>query len=333
MVDAHCHLTSPGGVNYIERFRDPPAQLLRYAERNGELARGAGVAWLRDVGSPTVRDPHDGRVRALAIGIRNRWRGDVTRPRVRVAGTWLCAPGGLAKGLGIVVRNADELLAAAMRQLDHGADLVKLYVEAKDSRQSPWSPNEIRRVVAAAHARGAQVTAHASWRATARAAALGGVDAIDHGFRLDAETCAEMARRGTYLVTTLTVPRSWLRIGANHPGSYWATRAGRRYARDTLAAGEASVDLARRAGVRLAAGTDFGGGSPRANELAWEVESLVAAGLEPWRALGAATWRGGDLLGEPRAGRIEAGGPADFFLVDGDPLSDPATLWRVARLA
>ena len=33
-------------------------------------------------------------------------------------------------------------------------------------------------------------------------------------------------------------------------------------------------------------------------QLAWEVESLVATGMQPWQALGAATWRGGELLGE-----------------------------------
>jgi imidazolonepropionase-like amidohydrolase len=94
-----------------------------------------------------------------------------------------------------------------------------------------------------------------------------------------------------------------------------------------------SVRLARHAGVAIAAGTDFGGGSLRANQLAWEVESLVAAGLEPWEALGAATWRGGELLDEASAGVIAEGGPADFFLVHGDPLSEPAALWRVWRVA
>jgi imidazolonepropionase-like amidohydrolase len=59
----------------------------------------------------------------------------------------------------------------------------------------------------------------------------------------------------------------------------------------------------------------------------------VAAGLEPPEALAAATWRGGELLGEPEAGTIREGGPADFFLVHGDPLSDPTTLWRVWRVA
>jgi imidazolonepropionase-like amidohydrolase len=102
---------------------------------------------------------------------------------------------------------------------------------------------------------------------------------------------------------------------------------------ERLETAQESVRLAHRAGVRIAAGTDFGGGSLRANQLAWEVESLVRAGLEPWEALGAATWRGGELLSEPDAGVIREGGPADFFLVHGDPVSDPSALWRVWRVA
>jgi imidazolonepropionase-like amidohydrolase len=96
---------------------------------------------------------------------------------------------------------------------------------------------------------------------------------------------------------------------------------------------EESARIAHAAGVRIATGTDFGGGSTRGNQLAWEVEALVAAGLEPWEALGAATWRGGELLGEPDAGVLRDGGPADFSLVHGDPLSDPTTLWRVWRVS
>ena len=71
----------------------------------------------------------------------------------------------------------------------------------------------------------------------------------------------------------------------------------------------------------------------RAGQLAWEVESLVATGMQPWQALGSATWRGGELLGEPHAGRITEGARADFVLVDGDPYSDPAALWEVRRVA
>lgn len=59
-----------------------------------------------------------------------------------------------------------------------------------------------------------------------------------------------------------------------------------------------------------------------------EVETLVAAGLEPCDALAAATINGGRLLGEPGAG-VLAQGPADILLGHGDPLTDPGSRWRV----
>jgi imidazolonepropionase-like amidohydrolase len=109
--------------------------------------------------------------------------------------------------------------------------------------------------------------------------------------------------------------------------------AGERRNLERLAGAQESLRNCRAAAVSICSGTDFGGGSTRPNHMAWEVESLVEAGLEPWEALAAATWHGGELLGEPDAGVIREGGPADFFLVHGDPLSDPSSLWRVWRVA
>ena len=144
-----------------------------------------------------------------------------------------------------------------------------------------------------------KVTAHSGRLSGARAGVAGGVDAIEHGFELDADVAADMAGRGTVLVSTLAVMRSWLTFGRTTTLPRFATADGRRAIEARLERAVESVQLARRAGVAIAAGTDFGGGSLRANQLAWEVESLVAAGMEPWEALGAATWRGGELLGEP----------------------------------
>jgi imidazolonepropionase-like amidohydrolase len=135
------------------------------------------------------------------------------------------------------------------------------------------------------------------------------------------------------LVSTLAVQRSWQSFGSTTTMERFATEASRNAIAARLEQGEASVRVARDAGVRIATGSDFGGGSLRANQLAWEVTSLVAAGLEPVDALAAATWRGGELLGEEEAGVIREGGPADFFCVHGDPLSEPAALWRVWRTA
>jgi imidazolonepropionase-like amidohydrolase len=332
MVDAHSHVTMPGGAHWIQRGLDEPERLLLAAERNGDLLTRSGVRWARDVGAPIGVDPRDGARRALSLGVRDRWRERPDRPYIRAAGTWVTRAGTLPSALGAEASNADELLAAAIGQLDDGADLVKLYLDGPEPETPPWSRDEVARVVTAAHERGARVTAHATRLGGTRAGVEGGADAIEHGFEIDSSLAAEMARRGTFLVSTLTVFRSRVTFRRTTSIPRFASDDGARVIVDRLAEASASVAVARTAGVRIAAGTDFGGGSPRAGQLAWEVESLVAAGLEPWEALAAATWRGGELLGEAEAGTVREGGPADFFLVHGDPLSEPAALWRVWRV-
>ena len=328
MVDGHSHITMPGGAHWIDRGSDATARLLDVAEANARLLTGAGVRWARDVGSVRRAEPEDGRVRALALGVRDRWRGRAGYPHVRAAGAWIMVAG-MLPALSVEAGNADELLAAALGQLDDGADLVKLYLDGPDRSVSPWSVAEIRRVVDAVHARGARVTAHSGYLAGARAGAEAGIDALEHGFELDAGIAAAMARNGVRLVSTLCVLASWQTFGHTTALPRFASPEGRATVGTRREAAMASVALAHAAGVAIATGTDHGGGSTRANQLAWEVEQLVAAGLEPWQALGCATWRGGELLGEPDAGVIREGGPADLALVHGDPLSDPSALWRV----
>ena len=108
------------------------------AESNGELQYRSGVRWARDVGSP--RRASDDCERAFAIGVRDRWRGRRDRPYVRAAGTWITVAGVLLAGLSVEVRDADELVAAAVGQLDDGADFIKLYLDGPDKETAPWTP-------------------------------------------------------------------------------------------------------------------------------------------------------------------------------------------------
>ena len=333
LVDSHSHLTMPGGAHWVDRGYDPPERLLEVAEHNARLQRAAGVRWARDVGSPVGTDPVDGRVRGLALGVRDRWAGRREYPYVRAAGTWISQQGSLPPGLGVEVPDGDGLLAAAMAQLDDGADLVKIYLDGPDAGTSPFTADEVRRVVTAAGDRGARVAAHSGLLPGARAGAEAGVASLEHGFQLDTDVAAVMAANGVALVSTLSVLESWRSFSRTTSLPRFTGPESEQRIADRRERAHDSVRLAARAGVLIAAGTDFGGGSTRANQLAWEVECLVTAGLEPWQALAAATRNGGTLLGEPEAGIIREGGPADFALVHGDPLSDPAALWRVWRVA
>ena len=332
LVDCHSHLTLQGGAQWIARGGDPTPDLIEAAEQNAAALVRSGVRWIRDVGSPRRSDGGDGRDRALALGLRDRWRGRDGYPYIRAAGTWLTKAGTLPAGLAIEVTDADGLLAAALGQLDDGADLVKLYLDGPETGTAPWSADEVRKVVAAVHVRGATVAAHGSGLANCRLAADAGVDTLEHGFALDADIAATMAASGVTLVSTLSVMHSWLTFGATTTIERFTDDTSRSSITERLEMAEESVRIAFRAGVAIAAGSDFGGGSVRAGHLAWEVQALVQAGLEPWQALGAATWQGGSVLGDPDAGRIKVGGPAHFTLVHGDPLADPAALWRVWRV-
>jgi imidazolonepropionase-like amidohydrolase len=329
LVDSHSHLTLPGGAHWVDRGFDAAEDLLRAAEHNARLQRSAGVRWARDVGSPVRTDPVDGRTRALALGLRDRWAGHREYPYVRAAGSWVVRAGALPHGLGVEVPDGDGLLAAATGQLDDGADFVKLYLDGPDRETSPFTLDEVRAVVDAAHARGARVTAHSGLLPGARVGAEAGVDSLEHGFQLDADVARAMKDNGVAMVSTLAVLESWRTFANTTTLPRFAEPSGRAQIAARREWAHESVRLASHAGVLIAAGTDFGGGSLRANQLAWEIECLVTAGLQPWQALAAATRNGGTLLGEPEAGVLREGGPADFVLVHGDPLSDPSAMWRV----
>src|SRR5436309_15531532 len=148
MVDAHSHVTLPGGSHWIDRGFDPPEELLRVAEHNGDLLSHAGVRWARDVGSPAAADPRDGRKKALALQVRERWRADPSRPKIRVAGTWIAHSGVLQPGLDIEADDGPALLAAVKAQLEDGADLLKLYLDGPKKEEAPWSAEDVRAVVA-----------------------------------------------------------------------------------------------------------------------------------------------------------------------------------------
>ena len=333
LVDSHSHITLPGGSHWIARIEDDTAALLAAAEHNGDLMIRSGARWARDVGSPRRVHPYEQTERGLAVSLRDAWAERRDRPYIRAAGTWITKEGTLPPRTSVEAADADALVAAVEREIASGTDLVKLYLDGPDLAVSPWTTAEVGRAVTAAVEGGVPVTAHATQLAGARAAVEGGVACIEHGTRLDADLCSLMAAKGTFVVPTLGVLASW--------ETFRTTTTLERFTSDDFPernaerreAAHESVRLARAAGVKIAAGTDFGGGSLRANHMPWEIAEMVRAGMEPWEALASATWLGGELLGEADAGAIRQGGPADFFLVHGNPLDDPAALWRVWHVA
>jgi imidazolonepropionase-like amidohydrolase len=321
MVDSHSHLTMQGGSHWVQRGGDPPDLLRQVARENLNRLAQAGILWARDVGAPSANGV------PLSIAVREEHKGKQGVPYIRVAGTWIGKTGYLDM---FVTTESDGLKDAALGQLALGTDLVKLYMDAPGgAKDSPFTVDAVRETVKAVHARGGKVAAHATYFDGARVAAEAGADSIEHGMELTDDTARTMKRNNVTLVSTLSVFASWEGFATTTGIDRFATPEGRERVAKRKEGAYAAIVAAKRAGVTIATGSDFGGGSVRAGHLAWEVELLVDAGLEPFEALAAATRNGGALYGVDHAGRLDEDMPADLVLVHGDPLSDARAMWRV----
>ena len=336
MVDAHSHLTMPGGAHWIDRGSDPTERLLAVAEANARLLTQAGVRWARDVGSVRRADPEDGgRERALALGVRDRWRGRAGLSARARGGHLDHGPRADAGALGRGGRRR-----RAPGRGDRAARRRRRPREALPRRTRPRRVAVVGRRArgawsTAVHARGARVTAHSGYLAGARAGA-------DRGRRrAGARIRARRRRRRRPWSATASASsrrsRSWprgrrsrrrptsrgSRVPEGRARTGGAARTGRGIGRDRPP--RRRLDRHRH-GLRRRldpgeparlGGRAAGRGRPRRRGRRWAARRGAAASCWP----------------SPTRASIREGGPADFALVHGDPLSDPAALWRVWHVA
>jgi imidazolonepropionase-like amidohydrolase len=154
---------------------------------------------------------------------------------------------------------------------------------------------------------------------------------MEHSHWLDDEQLALMAERGTFYVPTLIVnercaPAACDPVSGIPSGkAAWLLKA-QAEKWDTLA-------RAKRAGVKIVAGTDAGC-LVYHGENACELEELVKGGFTPMEAIVAATRTAADCLDMLKEiGTVEPSKFADLVIVDGDPLADIRILKDKTKIA
>lgn len=334
LIDAHVHLTSEPGTPFWQRTIRPEEYSTILGVKNALLTARAGFTTVRDLGAPGLSSF------ALRDSIRD---GIVPGPRIIAAGSALSIVGGhgdvsgfrpqvnAALAQGRTCTGADQCAEKVREAAKAGADVIKITatggVLSQQGRglEGHFHPEEMRAITATARRLGLKVAAHAHGARGIEDAARAGVDSIDHGTFVDEPALQAMKANGTWYVPTLmafTGVRDRL-------GSGVFTPVVEAKARETLTVWGHGLAAARRAGVRIAFGTDSGVFEHGRN--AEEAELMVRlGGMTPREVLISATTGAAELLGvSDKTGTLAPGKSADLIAVDGDPLADPAALTRI----
>ncbi len=324
LVNCHVHLCLGAEADPVRPLVDDPAGLtaLKMAARARQSVE-AGVTTVRDLGGKDYLEL------AVKRAIAERL---IPGPRVLAAGRGICMTGGHGWWFGREADGPDDVRKAVREQLKMGVDVIKIFATGGvmtpgvEPGSSQLTEAEIRAAIEEAGKAGRRVAAHAQATAGIRCCVEAGITTIEHGVFLDADLVARMKRDGVFLVPTLVASRA-IAEGGEAAGipAFMARKA-----RGIVETHGRSFELAARAGVPIAAGSDAGTPLNPHGSLVPELALMIRHGLPPMEALRAATSQAAAALGlEREIGRVAPGFAADLLAVEGDPLADIGALSRV----
>ncbi|MFZ5564898.1 MAG: amidohydrolase family protein [Thermodesulfobacteriota bacterium] len=324
LIDSHVHLFLSGSVDPLAHRRQMEAE---YEDAYPVISEN--IDRQRTFGVLTVRDGGDGRAHVLRYR-QHMHHADNTFFRIQTPGRGWFKPGRYGRLVGGEPLPEGDWMAAIDRQMSQ-ADHVKLVNSGLNSltrfgvQTAPqFTPDELAGIVTSAHAAGRPVMVHANGELPVRQAVEAGVDSIEHGYFAGTDNLLRMADRQTFWVPTLVPMRAFADVDGDPAGA----------AARTLDHQTEQLAFAKRAGVRVAMGTDAGSpGVYHGAGMIQEMEFFMVAGYTIEQAVCCAAANNANLLRMSDRGRIGPGTPVLWTVVRGSAGGLPGSLEQAAVYA
>ena len=332
-IDQHVHMAV--GDNYYKIFERHAYHAVCQALRDMKQILNAGFTSIREVGG-------------LSNYLKAPWEeGLIDGPRICSAGKAIAQSGGhwdYIKDYPIeftmhpdrnvnseICDGVDQVRRTARMHFREHCDFLKIMGGPGISCQGnkiftrEFSDSELRAFVEEAENQGSYVAIHAHAAIAINAALKCGVKSIEHATLMDDESIELLLKNDAWIVPTLaTSYLSWQHIDEREP-----------WVKEKMSAIEGpkneNLRKAYKAGVTIACGCDFGGGTITVHgnnglELPLMVQDI---GMTPMEAIVAATKTGSKLMmREDELGTLEVGKLADVIIAEGNPLED---IWLVSK--
>ena len=319
LFDAHTHLCltvipkRDHGNYYFTTLLDTTAYRAVEGVGNGMAMLQSGFTTVRDIGNAgNYADT------ALRQGVEDGW---VQGPTIINAGIIIAPYGGqfhlqpekkdLATPEYLFADTCDEMRKAIRQNLHFGAKFIKIVV---DDQKYIYSVDDIRFMIAEAHAAGVKLAAHCWTHAGAHNAAEAGVDSIEHGFKMTDEDLQLAKKNNVTLVGTEFTEK----LSDPEEHKIWVDRLQRAY----------------KIGVNMAFGTDVDialPGETRGTLAIDYIQSWMDAGVPAADTLRAMTVNAARLLGvDKERGFLKPGMAADIIATPDNPVEDIRALKRVS---
>jgi imidazolonepropionase-like amidohydrolase len=325
-----CHVHTHHSEVYMNRMEAIPLTLMM-ARSAGRLKRmlDRGFTTVRDAGGAdwgTKTAVESGLIPGPRMFISCRSIGPTGGHNDRNRRTDIAGPPCLCCNGMVFIRaiadGPDEVRKAAREQMRQGADQVKLMVSGGVA--SPHEPlesiqfsiEEISAAVEEAHAFGRYVLTHAYTPEAITRAVNCGVRTIEHGNMVDMPTAKLMAKKGIYMIPNLVTYEAMKRRAKElgMPDVMLEKND------EVLKSGYRELEICRKAGVKMAYGSDLLGALEDEQTGEFAIRGEVMPAIDVIRS---ATLIGAEVVRQDgKLGTVAPGAFADLLIVDGDPLKD-----------